>query len=328
MADSPNLFAYAGDDDNSIVSGYLLNAENILNSAGGKNDFLPSEDCLVYPFVFSLRHAVELTLKLTLTSIHLFQNNTSDLSSFNKKLLTHSIKNLYEHLQNNLRSFKCKPEILTSLLDANTLEWYIKNDDTAESFRYSKNKKGKRILEFAVLKVDAKNLYQTAELFCQKCSRFRSWLVESEEFLAYSVKDLKEIDQNLNLLRNVLEYLKISGKKNTTVNYEQPNGAKIEYDDKVIEIYRILNAEQKENVAKKFSNKDLFNATLGYYFGRNGYLDEGLLTENMETVLQEKLFTIDIGKIFRNLSRGFEFLQAIKERQICFPNETREIVKA
>lgn len=131
-----------GGTDNNIIQRGFVSAVHLLYEGISNGE---SEDTLIYPLSYCIRHSIELSLKIILDSI-------KTLYSYKNNTLPQKLKRVYTHdfskLNSIIKDFYTIDRRIPPLY--NPCENYLKDfyfDHTNEAFRYSTNHDNKPILE-------------------------------------------------------------------------------------------------------------------------------------------------------------------------------------
>jgi len=131
-----------GTSNDSILMGYRSAAKLIIeNIKDGKG----TEDELIYPLVFSIRHCVELAIKISIDIIkNIYEKKNKVFPIEDKKIHIHDIKELSNHLK-RICEIDCRFKELYVLPLKFAEDYYF--DEKADVFRYERNREGKELLK-------------------------------------------------------------------------------------------------------------------------------------------------------------------------------------
>lgn len=305
------LFTFGHHNEHSIAEGYLKSAELVVRYGAAQGGFRPIDDLLIYPFMFSLRQAVELALKEMITAIskikgkdplELYENNFSD---HNLEKLLGVIKELSrEKSLTDLYNLSGSDEEFVSHLN--------RLDPNAASFRYCKTSTGQKIDTFLRQKIDVVGSFTDTKRILEKSLRYCFELEEkSENVYSYSKDELNYASLCILHLEEVLNHFKKSPK---WLN----QGSGIDEDGKMDLDILFKTLAEKDEIAKELRktipDKTLINATKGYYFGRNGFFD-GQIDDD---TCRRKLFEVEVTSIELQLKSAKEKLNEIKGDRSSF----------
>lgn len=126
-----------GTDDEAILEGFKTAAHLIIDNIIEQHG---TEDVLIYPLVFSIRHCVELALKISINRIlEILRIKGEPLPFPTKKLHTHSIESLSKSIR-SLFSVDKRIEPLLQVALQYSEDYFF--DDKGDAFRYEKDLDG------------------------------------------------------------------------------------------------------------------------------------------------------------------------------------------
>lgn len=305
------LFTFGFHKEHSIAEGYLKSAELVVRHGAAQGGFHPVDDLLVYPFMFSLRQAVELALKEMISAICTIKGR-DPLELYEKNFSDHNLKRLLKVFQELSKEPALKARYIFTPEDERFIAKINTLDPNAASFRYCKTSSGQPIVHFLRQKIDVIETFNIARQILEKSRRYCYELVDTtKNVYSYSTEELKDAKKCIHDLEKVLKYF-----KNSQEWIKEDEGID---EDHSIDLDLLFTSLSRRNDAcnelrSKIPDQMLINATKGYYFGRNGFFDRTLKDESC----RRKLFEVDVRSIAKELDAAKAKLKEITKDRIEF----------
>ena len=241
-----------GTDDNDIRMGFKRTVEIMIDLLRDKNE---TEDILVYPIVYNARHSIELSLKIIIKLMWKIeetkgiQQSNEVIAQRRKSLHTHSIRELYKKVEENLNLDR---RMSSYIVDLEELIKFYYFDADGDAFKYELDIENKHNMK--------KNNIQhvSIEVLGNEFDKIMNIFDKFIEFLEYCVFEysLGTFTKKLNRedLLNISKILP-NYKKWETTDFENTKA-------KIIDLYEISNSEFSRAI-NCIKNNRKFSANIG-----------------------------------------------------------------